>query len=222
MENYLQFAETTVDADNTAEVSAKYNDGYLFTRKAKGNMYQTRSLRLKLAGFEFNSENRRVLRKFPVIEVRELSLPIVREDYDWKIHKMGKHFYEKKFGKGIFSAAKIKTLLTDKEKSNFNLLLRYSLPDGIAGYAIAYLSSDVFHYAYPFYEFEKYPSNFGMAMMIRAILIAQKSGCSYAYLGSVRSDKDLYKLQFEGLEWFDGAAWQTSLEELKRTVRQTI
>ena len=82
-------------------------------------MYQTRSLRIDLKKFELSSENRRVLKKTEDLRLKIEDLPI--KNYDWKIGKMAKNFYETKFGKGTFSANKVKELLTDNKKSNFNL-----------------------------------------------------------------------------------------------------
>ncbi len=45
--------------------------------------------------------------------------------YPFKIGKMGKDFYEEKFGEKIMSAQKIKEMLTDQKKSNFNVLLNF-------------------------------------------------------------------------------------------------
>ena len=53
-------------------------------------------------------------------------------------------------------------------------------------------------------------------MMLRAILWAKEINKQYIYLGSAQRPSDTYKLQFEGLEWFDGKEWQTDLNELKK------
>ena len=55
-------------------------------------------------------------------------------------------------------------------------------------------------------------------MMIRAIEWAKQSGKRYVYLGSLQRPSDTYKLQFEGLEWFDGKEWKTDLEEVKKVL----
>jgi len=52
-------------------------------------------------------------------------------------------------------------------------------------------------------------------MMIRAIAHAKEKGLKYIYLGSLQRPGDTYKLQFEGLEWWDGTEWQTDTEPLK-------
>ena len=47
---------------------------------------------------------------------------------------------------------------------------------------------------------------------------AKEHGKKYIYLGSSQRPADTYKLQFAGLEWFDGKMWQTDLEKLKKTL----
>jgi arginyl-tRNA--protein-N-Asp/Glu arginylyltransferase len=85
------------------------------------------------------------------------------------------------------------------------------------GYALCYVNEEIIHYAYPFYSL-KYPNkNIGLGMMIRAILWAKENGKKYIYLGSVTTPESKYKLQFEGLEWYDTDKneWSTDLIELK-------
>ncbi len=241
---YLSWNEKTITDFSDENIESAYNDGYVFTRVGKGVMKQTRSLRIDLSKFELSSENKRILKK---TEELDLSIfPIPYEKYTWEIHKLGKNFYEHKFGKGTFSAQKIKELITDKEKSNFNQLFVYSLPTVIlnevknplsqdkrdpsvaelpqddkrleTGYCIALETKNVLHYCYPFYNLEVNYPNLGMGMMLKAIVWAKKNNKKYIYLGSFSRPTDTYKLQFSGLEWFDGKNWQTSTDELKNVL----
>ena len=90
-------------------------------------------------------------------------------------------------------------------KSNFNTVLRYSelVAGEIVGHAICYMDKSIMHYSYPFYDL-KASKDMGLGMMTTAINFAQKQGLRYVYLGSLQRPGDTYKLQFEGLEWFDG------------------
>ncbi len=246
---YLSWNEKTITDFSDNNIESAYNDGYVFTRVGKGVMKQTRSLRIDLEKFELSSENKRILKK-----TEELSLgisPIPYEQYTWEIHKLGKDFYEQKFGKGTFSAQKIKELITDKEKSNFNQLFVYSLPAVIlthslrsvqapeestpikknsidpssattslgmtmpVGYCIALETKNILHYCYPFYNLDINYPNIGLGMMTKAIVWAKESNKKYIYLGSFSRPTDTYKLQFSGLEWFDGSGWQTNTDRLK-------
>ena len=203
--------------------------GYLFTRVEKGALDQTRSLRINLNKFKLSSENKRILKKTESVNLSAEPIPCA--NYSWEIGKLGKDFYDTKFGKGTFSANKIKELMTDEKKSNFNLVMLYAMGDAVGangrsplpdpiGYAICRETNELIHYCYPFYHLPptsyKLPPNTGLGMMLKAILYAQEHGKKYVYLGSAQRSTDTYKLQFEGLEWFDGKQWQTNLEELKK------
>ena len=52
--------------------------------------------------------------------------------------------------------------------------------------------------------------------MIKTIVYAKEKGLKCIYLGSLQRPSDTYKLQFEGIEWFDGKGWQNDKEKAKR------
>jgi arginyl-tRNA--protein-N-Asp/Glu arginylyltransferase len=225
---YLHWDEKTITDFSENNIADMYARGYVFTRIGKGVMHQTRSVRIDLAKFELSSENRRILKR-----VGEMSLEPVKEiskDYDWSLGKLAKDFYEDKFGPGIMSAAKIKEMLTDPTKSNFDSLLAYDLKGKLCGYSICYSSRDIMHYSYPFYDMDISPKDMGLGMMIMAIQYAKETGKQFVYLGSLQRPSDTYKLQFEGLEWFDGGPptggggirkWRTDMEEVKKILATT-
>ena len=51
--------------------------------------------------------------------------------------------------------------------------------------------------------------------MTKAILNAKQKNISYVYLGSLQRPSDIYKLQFQGVEWFDGNLWKHDIDEAK-------
>ncbi|NCO05048.1 MAG: hypothetical protein GW939_02775 [Candidatus Magasanikbacteria bacterium] len=223
MSHYLHWNQQTIQDFSEKNITAQYNDGYVFTRVGKGHMDQTRSVRIDLSQFELSSENRRILRKTEELAVHTIALP--HQNYHWSIGKLAKDFYENKFGEGTFSANKIKELLTTEE-SNFNTLLQYIISNDPldndkyheqnVGYAICYQNKNIFHYSYPFYNLSPtLYASLGMGMMIRAIQHATQAGKQYIYLGSAQRPGDTYKCQFKGLEWFNGKQWQTDLTLLK-------
>src|SRR5579872_1633254 len=120
--NYLSWNEKTIDAHaSEKEISDMYEGGYVFTRKGKGVMQQTRSVRIDLSKFELSSENRRVLKKTADLEGPiAVALPLREGAYDWSIGKLAKDFYDEKFEPGIMSAQKVKEMLADYTQSNFN------------------------------------------------------------------------------------------------------
>ncbi|MBI4427217.1 MAG: hypothetical protein HY569_01890 [Candidatus Magasanikbacteria bacterium] len=247
---YLKWAEETITDFSDSNINSLYNQGYLFTRVGKGVMNQTRSIRIDLERFKLTSENRRILKKTEGLQITNYQLPIT--NYHWSIGKMAKDFYDTKFGEGVFSANKVKKLLTDEKKSNFNRLLTFVIPAqaGVqesnamdprfhgddktgsegektdngsgkkdVGYAICLETDELLHYCYPFYVLcptsYTFNPNTGLGMMLKAILWAKEQGKKHVYLGSAQRPTDTYKLQFEGLEWFDGEKWSEDLEGLK-------
>ncbi|MFA6404774.1 MAG: hypothetical protein WCW03_02130 [Candidatus Paceibacterota bacterium] len=210
---YLKWDEKTITDFSTENIDVMYDNGYLFTRLGKGIMHETRGVRIDLEKFEKSSENRRILRKIQNINFKVNNLPM--KDYDWKISKLAKDFYDLKFGPDIMSAQKVKEMLSNDSKSNFNTLLEYSIDSEKVGYAICYQDDAIIHYSYPFYDIESAIKDMGLWMMINAIIYAKDSRKRYIYLGSLQRPNDTYKLQFKGLQWFDGKEWSDDIEKVK-------
>lgn len=214
---YLHWNEQTLTDFSPQSVISAYTHGYVFTRIGKGMMQQTRSVRIDLKTFRLSSENRRIIKKTDTISQKPLGLPF--SNYDFTIGKCAKDFYEEKFGPGVMSAQKIKEMITDVLKSNFNQLLSYAIDSKTLGYAICYENKNILHYSYPFYNSKLAPKDMGLGMMIRAITYAQEKGLTHIYLGSLQRPGDTYKLQFEGLEWFDGTSWSSDIEKAKDLIK---
>ncbi len=213
---YLAWDEKNVADFSDTNINNLYDQGYVFTRLGKGKMQQTRSIRVDLEQFELSSENRRVLKKVEQLKLSTAPLPY--GGYHWSIGKLAKDFYETKFGAGIFSAQKIKELITSAEKSNFNRLLFFNSTEQSIGYCIARETNELLHYCYPFYELRTPNSeltNVGIGMMTMAITWAKAQGKKYVYLGSAQRPSDTYKLQFAGVEWFDNTTWIKNIDQLK-------
>lgn len=220
--SYLSWNETDATGMEEARISEMYANGYVFTRIKEGAMQQTRSLRVNLSRFSLTSENRRILKKAEGISVGSSSLPV--SEYDWKVGKLAKDFYDNKFGPGVMSAQKVKDMLAGPLSKNFNSLLTYSDKEGrTIGYAICHVGKNFIHYSYPFYDMASAPKDMGLAMMTMAIVRAKEQKLEYAYLGSLQRPTDTYKLQFEGMEWFDGGPegsgkWSADLKAAKQII----
>jgi arginyl-tRNA--protein-N-Asp/Glu arginylyltransferase len=220
--SYIDFGTKEVAPRNNEAVIDAYNQGFVFTRTELGHMTRVRSLRVRLSEFLESSENRRILRKYQhTLSIAKVPYP----GYNWEIHKMGKDFYDTKFGKDTFSANKIKELFTSQD-TNFGSILTFVSETGMPeGYCIVNKSisesSKILHYAYPFYRLDLINSSFGIFMMTRTIQYCKNEGFDYIYLGSVHEPSSLYKLQFKGLEWFDEKTltWKQDLDALKARVR---
>ena len=216
---YLKWNEKTITDFSDENINSLYDEGYVFTRLGRGIMHQTRSLRIDLSKFELSSENRRVLKKIEGLNLNIEAIPYKK--YDWQIGKMAKDFYDSKFGAGVFTANKIKELLTNRDKSNFTNLFVYNLDENnAAGYTICFANNKIVHYSYPFYILNSEFCISGMGMMTMAIVAANANDKKYFYLGSAQRPTDIYKLQFAGLEWFDGEKWKYNIDELKNIFKQ--
>ncbi len=220
---YLHWKEEKINNETPETINRMYENGFVFTRIDKGIMHQTRSIRIDLNKFELSSENRRILRKGDNILLEKNSIPFSK--YNWQIGKMAKDFYDKK-ADGAFSANKIKELITTND--NFNSLYSFSekMEDvgnvASLGYAICYENSNILHYCYPFYDLEKSSKDMGLIMMNKVLAEAQTLGLKYVYLGSLQRPTDIYKLQFSGIEWFDGKVWKSDLGEVKEILAKSV
>lgn len=218
--SYINFGIKNLESPLDDNIIQAYEQGFVMTRVSPGHMEKIRSIRIDLKKFVPSSENRRILGKFNHKIIKE-EIPLA--NYDWHIHKIGKDFYDTKFGIDTFSANKIKEILT--ERQNFNILLKYEDIE-IDGYCICKTSQNkdlkIIHYSYPFYKIEKINKNFGIFMMTLAIQTFQEEGFDYIYLGSCHSEESKYKLQFTGLEWFDEKSntWNTDIENLKQRLKE--
>lgn len=241
--SYLHWDNKEVDTKDAYAVTELFNSGYVLIRKSANKMQQTRSVRIDLEKYSPSSENKRILRKSEEVTFVPRELPL--SDYHWSIGKLGKDFYDSKFGKGTFSANKIKEILATPE-SSFNRLFEYQVYEGefedskhhspvddreenhhehskgekhiTVGYAICYENDELVHYSYPFYSMDYPNKSLGMSMMTKAIEYAKENGKKYIYLGSAQRPTDTYKLQFKGMEWFDGESWSEDLDELKEVL----
>lgn len=200
---YENFDQLTVADSEQEEINNYYDRGYVVTRLGKNVMQQIKSVRVKLTDFELSSENRRVLKKNDNLELNYSVLPSM--SYSWSIAKLAKDFYAEKFGPNIMSANKIKEMFNEPDKSNMNAFFEFSIDNQPIGYCLLYESNQIVHYSYPFYHLNIKQPNLGMAMMLKAVIWAQKKSKQYIYLGS----DSKYKHQFKGLEVFnpDTKAW---------------
>jgi hypothetical protein len=76
-------------------------------------------------------------------------------------------------------------------------------------------------YYYAFYDLAYYRQNLGMFMMTAAVDHFAKAEFDHIYLGSCYSQNALYKTQFAGAEFFNGANWSRHLEKLKYLINHS-
>jgi hypothetical protein len=200
------------------DIASLYENGFLPSRIREDLYYLARGLRINLQEFVLSSENRRILRKTDYLSM--YTSTAADFNYDYRIAKLGKDFFDSKFGKGTMSAYKIKWLFTSGAYSHV-FVYQDKAKENTIGYCVGMMLSGILHYAYPFYDTSYTDQNMGMGMMLRAIITAQQQGLKYAYLGTVYTEASLYKTQFKGCEYFTGFGWNSDVDELKQLIRSS-
>lgn len=187
--------------------------GFLPSSKNLDRFYLCRSVRVALNEFALSSENRRIIRK-----CSDISFQLVaRENFvftdDWREFCLT--YADIKFGKEIMTAERLHNLMNSKITSHL-LLFRDNLANKDVGLVTLYLEPpQVVQYYYAFYDLNYYRQNLGMFMMTAAVDYFAPAKFQHIYLGSCYSANALYKTQFAGAEFFNGACWSRNLEELK-------
>lgn len=227
MSDYYKTDTKPIESLTNEDIENLYNQGYVLTRIP--DLTQTRSIRIDLSLFDLTSENRRILKKTEGFELFDSNLPLEENETNWAIIKQGKTFYSDKFDDVEFSASKIREIIYKKNNQQFNLLLTY-LPnleshntldhEKAFGHCITFNTNYILHYCYPFYDLNLDITNLGMGMMLKSIIWAKSKQKKYVYLGSATRPTDKYKLQFKGIEWWDGEKWKKNIDQLKPLINQ--
>ena len=190
-----------------------YNKGFLVTRFGKDIFVLARSLRINLVEFELTSENRRIKRKteFITSEYKEINSDTLNNE----ISSLAYDFYKDKSQGSGFSKKGIENIFS---KGIVNTIFEFKDDNRIFGYALCLKGEKFLHYAYPFYSLDYKLKNAGIGIMQNAIEFAKENKFKYLYLGTIYTKSSLYKLQFRGLEYFDGIKWNSNLDDLKNLV----
>jgi len=192
--------------------------GFLPSSKNLDRFYLCRSVRVALNEFSPSSENRRVMRKGA-----DISLQLVpRENFVFDEHwrEFCLTYADIKFGKEIMTAERLDNLMNSKITSH---LLRFhdNAANKDVGLVTLYLDPpQVAQYYYAFYDLNYYRQSLGMFMMTAAVDFFAKARFAHIYLGSCYSANALYKTQFSGAAFFNGACWSQNLEELKYLINR--
>lgn len=198
--------------EESDSIDALYRAGFLQTRIRKDYYYMARGVRVDLAKFELNSENRRILKKTEYMEVELVDLD--KFEYDYTIGKFAKEYYDSRFGPKTMSAERVKWIFTGGAFTH-TYVVKDRESGNVVGYCPVLMTDETLHYAYPFYNAEYFERNLGMGMMVNAIQSAKEKGLKYVYLGTCYNHSSLYKTQFDGIEWFNGEGWSSDVEALK-------
>ena len=187
--------------------------GFLPSSKNLERFYLCRSMRVALAEFAPSSENRRVMRKCADISFQLVARENFAFDEHWREFCLT--YADIKFGKEIMTTERLDNLINAKITSHL-LLFHDNAANKNVGLVTLFLEPpQVTQYYYAFYDLNYYRQNLGMFMMTAAVDYFAREKFEHIYLGSCYSANALYKTQFAGAEFFNGACWSRNLEELK-------
>ena len=187
--------------------------GFLLSSPDLDRFVLGRSVRVDLQRYVASSENRRILRKGEGIAV-EL---VERRAFDYSAERRTAwiRFADLRFGEGVMSFDRLDRLMQAPAVTHL-LVFRQTTDGTELGAVLLYLEEPrAACYYYAFYNLDARPLNLGMFMMTRAVGLFAACGVRHLYLGSCYSEQALYKTQFAGIEFFNGHAWSSRLDELK-------
>jgi hypothetical protein len=175
--------------------------------------YLCRNLRLPLADWRPNSENRRILRKGAGITLR--LVPRSEFAYTDARREAWLAFAEARFGPGVMPRERLDTLLAAPVITHV-LVFTDAETGTEVGAVLLYLEEPaVAYYYYAFYHLAGRERNLGMYMMTRTARFFAERGVAHLHLGTCYSQRALYKTQFDGIEFCNGFRWSRDLRELK-------
>lgn len=194
-----------------------FNQGFLPSSRDLDRFYLARSVRVVLANMALTSENRRVKRKGSGIT--STLMPRAEFDYSPKRRDFYKTYADIRFGKDVMTFERLDALFNSPITSHV-LLFTDTATNAELGAVTLYIEGEMAYYYYAFYDLNYYARNLGMYMMVSAAEVFRKRNSRHLYLGSCYSQNALYKTQFEGAEFFNGARWSSNLDELKYLINR--
>jgi len=189
-----------------------FDQGFLPSSRDLDRFYLCRHVRVALKEFEMTSENRRIIRKGSGIAIK--LVPRAEFEFTAKRRDFFKNYADIRFGKDVMTYERLDALFNSPITSHV-LLFTDSKTGAEMGAATLYVEGEMAYYYYAFYDLNYYARNLGMHMMTSAVDLFRKKGFRFLYLGSCYNQNALYKTQFEGAEFFNGALWSRNLDELK-------
>ncbi len=187
--------------------------GFLPSSKNLDRFYLCRSLRIALADFKPSSENRRILRKGEGFAL-ELA-PRAQFDFTPARRKFCLSYAANKFGQEVMTPARLDNLLNSATTSHVMIFHDEQTSREIGLVTMFLQPRRAAQYYYAFYDLDYAAQNLGMFMMTSAANFFATQNYEHLYLGSCYSRNALYKTQFAGAEFFNGACWSRNLDELK-------
>ena len=190
-----------------------FNAGFLPSARGLNQFCLCRNVRVDLARFSLNSENRRILRKGAGIEMK--LVPRAEFEMTPARREFCQTYADARYGKGVMPPERLE-LVFNSPLATHLLVFSDAQSGAELGVVVLYLEeSRLAFYRYSFYDLNHFNRSLGMFMMTSAVELFAARGVGFLYLGTCYSERALYKVQFNGVEFFNGFRWSDNLAELK-------
>jgi len=206
--NYLFPYQVLLLQENENEIEKIYEMGFLPFRNHPDLFYLSRSSRCNLSRFELSSENRRIVKKTSLFQLKKINM--VDFKYSPRVQKSCKVWAKKRNWK--ISIKSLKAIFGGKF---FNSVWVWRDDNEIVGYQIIFENKKIIHTAHVFYNSDLATKDLAMRMLIEASSWAKEEKKQYHYLGTSYGKTGFYKRNLAGFEFFNGFRWSNNLEELK-------
>jgi len=181
--------------------------------------YMARSARISLAHFSLSSENRRIVKKFDGLLLREV-VPL--KQFNWKdktFLSFCTGYFTARFGQKIMPEKRLLSILGSGLVTH---IIVYSWKESgcLAGYVLLVSDGASAHFWYSFYDTAHIKKSLGMWLMIDTARFAHEKGKKHLYVGTVYGDKARYKTNFNRLEYWDGSKWVSDVKMLRELAKK--
>lgn len=189
--------------------------GFLPSLGDLSRYYLCRQVRVRLAGFLPNSENRRILRKGEGVR----ATVVARAEFEATEERIRFcHIYASRRWSTPPSQERIERLFQNPITSHVAL---FQDADGHDIGLVTLMESDrTWFYSNAFYDLDHPFRSLGAFLMTETIRQLSLREAAYLHLGTCYSRAALYKTQFPGVEFFNGFRWSADLEELKYLIQR--
>lgn len=180
--------------------------------------YMARSVRVPISDFTHTSENRRILKKFDGgFSSRILSKEELASDPDFLPCFLS--YFKERHGERVMTEERTRGILATALPLRG---VRYEKNGVLAGYVLEIAKDGFAHYWYSCYAPHFAGTSFGMWLMLDAAGRARDEGRAHLYLGTAYGAKGRYKLNFEPIEFWDGAIWDADGKRLKALISALV
>lgn len=202
------------------KLSNIYELGYLpysGSPDVKNVFYMARSARMPLGSFNFSSENRRIAKKFDG-RFERTSYSFDKFNYNDPVFiNFCVEYFTKRHGPDVMPVQRLKSILRPDLVTH---IVSYQNESASIAYVFEVSDKAMTHFWFSFYDLSLVHQSLGMWLMLDSARQAKNRGAKYFYLGTVYSQKALYKMAFKNIEYWDGQKWQADNKRIKQLGRQ--